>query len=209
MVSTFISTSSAIWIDGIITYVINVLPPVQSSCLKSLTLEMNRYDKLGTQVVLQRAASNTFRQMPGGPFDWCPWSPEFVCKFSTSQLGRSAAAALFSGWSGRPRALALGLSLTLVWLLFVIIDHAQWRCLENETVGHGNVYLRVCLRTAMRSVMYYLCILYIVYVYLYRIHVQDINQYNMIGNVGVSCGQWPVYKARPVAGGPLPVWLAW
>ena len=53
--------------------------------------------------------------------------------------------------------------------------------------------------------MYYLCILYIVYVYLYRIHVQDINQYNMIGNVGVSCGQWPVYKARPVAGGPLPV----
>ena len=49
--------------------------------------------------------------------------------------------------------------------------------------------------------MYYLCILYIVYVYLYRIHVQDINQYNMIGNVGVSCGQWPVYKARPVAGG--------
>ena len=148
MVSTFISTSSAIWIDGIITYVINVLPPVQSSCLKSLTLEMNRYDKLGTQVVLQRAASNTFRQMPGGPFDWCPWSPEFVCKFSTSQLGRSAAAALFSGWSGRPRALALGAqphpcltSLRHHWPCAMAVprkwNRRPWQCLSTSMSPYG------------------------------------------------------------------------
>lgn len=81
MVSTFISTSSAIWIDGIVTYLINVVPPVQSSCLKSLTLEMNRCNTLWHKSFSRKLLQTHFPKCPKGLLIDV-LSPEFVGKCS-------------------------------------------------------------------------------------------------------------------------------